>query len=195
MCERWQSMHTLIQWNRLRRHSSSSSRAVANNHRSDDVSSSDVNAPSNDTMGIQFSSPKPDEEGPPSSTSYRATTLDSGPCNSFYCLCHSKNIYDDDDDNVYTLHWKKSYYSVDVCAVLARLSAQVYMKTKLRKCNKYECKSPVTLISLPIIIAFNFDLSAILRRAENLLWLTVTLTCITRSLWFLVDKIFRSVFH
>jgi len=23
----------------------------------------------------------------------------SGPCNSFYCLGHSKNVYDDDDDD------------------------------------------------------------------------------------------------
>ena len=25
----------------------------------------------------------------------------SGPCNSFYCLGHSKNVYDDDDDDDY----------------------------------------------------------------------------------------------
>jgi len=24
--------------------------------------------------------------------------LNSGPCNCFYCLGHSKNVYDDDDD-------------------------------------------------------------------------------------------------
>ena len=23
----------------------------------------------------------------------------SGPCNSFHCLCHFKNVYDDDDDD------------------------------------------------------------------------------------------------
>ena len=26
--------------------------------------------------------------------------LFSGPCNSFYCLGHFKNVYDDDDDDI-----------------------------------------------------------------------------------------------
>jgi len=28
----------------------------------------------------------------------------SGPCNSFYCLGHFKNVYDDDDEHVYTVN-------------------------------------------------------------------------------------------
>ena len=34
-------------------------------------------------------------------------TAVSGPCNSFYCLGHFKNVYDDDDDDdsTKTLSW------------------------------------------------------------------------------------------
>ena len=30
--------------------------------------------------------------------SHHLPPQNSGPCNSFYCLGHSKNVYDDDDD-------------------------------------------------------------------------------------------------
>ena len=41
----------------------------------------------------------------PSLSNHRCHTVDhSGPCNSFYCLGHFKNVYDDDDDN-HNAYW------------------------------------------------------------------------------------------
>ena len=40
------------------------------------------------------------------------STQNSGPCNSYYCLDHSKNVYDDDDDDDWQFDWRHIYISL-----------------------------------------------------------------------------------
>jgi len=47
-----------------------------------------------ETVGLSITFSFPNHYLPPQN---------SGPCNSFYCLGHFKNVYDDDDDSGFSL--------------------------------------------------------------------------------------------
>jgi len=51
------------------------------------------------------------------STKLVVVVVDGGPCDSFYCLCHSKYVYDDDDDDDDGACWRHLYNSRRVVAV------------------------------------------------------------------------------